>query len=43
MVLRIYTIGGAPEAASTRPKPRRKTGAATKSGVAPASSIAKNQ
>lgn len=43
MVLRIYTIGGAPEAASNRAKPRRKTGASTKSSAAPASSVARNQ
>jgi len=43
MVLRIYTIGGAPEAASNRSKPRRKTGAPTKSRAAPPSSVARNQ
>ncbi len=38
MVLRIYTIGGAPEAASKSPRPRRKPDAATKSSPAPRSS-----
>ncbi|HWZ96786.1 MAG TPA: transglycosylase SLT domain-containing protein [Candidatus Dormibacteraeota bacterium] len=43
MVLRIYTIGGAPEASPTRSKPRRKTSSAAKRRSGTTSSVAKNQ
>jgi membrane-bound lytic murein transglycosylase D len=43
MVLRIYTIGGAPEAVPTRSKARRKTSATAKPRSSTASSVAKNE
>ncbi|HWY43852.1 MAG TPA: transglycosylase SLT domain-containing protein [Candidatus Sulfotelmatobacter sp.] len=43
MVLRIYTIGGAPEAAPARSKARRKTSSTAKPKSSTASSVAKNQ
>jgi membrane-bound lytic murein transglycosylase D len=42
MVLRIYTVGGAPEASPTRSQSRRKPGSPAKSS-ATTSSVAKNQ
>ncbi len=43
MVLRIYTIGGALEAAPARSKARRKTSSTAKPKSSTASSVAKNQ
>jgi membrane-bound lytic murein transglycosylase D len=43
MVLRIYTIGGAPEAAPARSKAPRKTSSTAKPKSSTASSVAKNQ
>ena len=43
MVLRIYTIGGAPEAVQARSKSRRKPGSAAKTRATPGSAVASNQ
>ena len=42
MVLRIYTVGGAPEASPTRSKARSKPNSTTKPSATAASSSAKN-
>src|SRR5882724_11810309 len=43
MVLRIYTIGGAPEASPARARTKRKSSAATRAKPSTASAVAKNQ
>jgi len=43
MVLRIYTIGGAPEASPAKARTKRKSSAATRAKPSTASAVAKNQ
>jgi len=43
MVLRIYTIGGAPEAAPAKSRVRRKPRTSTKAGTSPAVAATRNQ
>jgi membrane-bound lytic murein transglycosylase D len=43
MVLRIYTIGGAPEANPARSRPKSKSHAGTKRKPSAAAAVAKNQ
>jgi len=43
MVLRIYTIGGAPEASPARARTKRKSSTATRARPSTASAVARNQ